>query len=346
VEVLSNQSLLAPSFISHMNDEPFVLIDVGCSGGISDEWRAFEPYLHAYGFDPNIQECLRLQSAEKNDEVKYISGFVGLSPDHPFKQRWEKEKREFTTNSPWDRLAVARTSLLQKAKHAALDHKEKTEHNHWASMELADSDNTIFLDQFVRENDINSVDFIKIDVDGADFEVMHSLEADLKRLGVLGVVVEVNWIGTDHPAEHSFHNTDRFMRAAGYDLYDITMRRYSMVALPGRYDLTIPAQGLIGRPLQGDALYLRDLAAPQNTDLAAAISIEKILKLAVLFEIAGQPDSAADLILTFSERLNRVINVSEALDTLASGPAFSFSGATSFDDHVNRFENDDPSFYR
>ncbi len=43
-------------------ENPFVLIDVGCSGGIHEGWREFEPHLTAYGFEPSTTECSRLQA--------------------------------------------------------------------------------------------------------------------------------------------------------------------------------------------------------------------------------------------------------------------------------------------
>ena len=33
---------------------PFVLIDVGCAGGIAEPWRAFGRSLVAHGYDPDI----------------------------------------------------------------------------------------------------------------------------------------------------------------------------------------------------------------------------------------------------------------------------------------------------
>ena len=42
--------------IGMFSSEPFVLIDVGCSGGISDYWRAFGKDLVAFGFDPQKSE--------------------------------------------------------------------------------------------------------------------------------------------------------------------------------------------------------------------------------------------------------------------------------------------------
>jgi len=48
----------------------FTVVDVGCSGGIDTAWRVFGPKLTAFGFDPNLDECARLQTAEKLTGVR------------------------------------------------------------------------------------------------------------------------------------------------------------------------------------------------------------------------------------------------------------------------------------
>ena len=48
------------------------------------------------------------------------------------------------------------------------------------------------------------------------------------------------------------------MRAHGFALFDLTVRTYSSSALPQPYVMPHAAQSIRGRPLQGDALYIRD----------------------------------------------------------------------------------------
>ncbi|MFX8362538.1 hypothetical protein ABTL34_19440, partial [Acinetobacter baumannii] len=69
-----------------------------------------------------------------------------------------------------------------------------------------------------------------------------------------------NFEGSYSPHHHTFHNTDRYMRRHGFDLFGLTTRNYSSGALPSPFLYRYPAQSLHGRPLQGDALYLRDFA--------------------------------------------------------------------------------------
>ena len=91
-------------------------------------------------------------------------------------------------------------------------------------------------------------------------------------LGVIAVQLEVNFLGTDQPDEHTFHNTDRFMRGQGFDLLRLDVRNCSSRALPARYIWPTPAETVSGRPFQGEAYYARDVLANLETVMGKALS--------------------------------------------------------------------------
>ncbi|MGH7085827.1 MAG: hypothetical protein ACREFN_12640 [Acetobacteraceae bacterium] len=154
-------------------------------------------------------------------------------------------------------------------------------------------------------------------MDGAGFAILSGIEGTLGALKVLAVGIEVNFFGTDAPTDHTLPNVDRFLRHAGYDLFGLTVRHYSASALPSRYAIpNLPAQGRFGRPLQGDALYVRDLCAPARAGMAAAFSPEKLAKVAAIFSLTGLPDCAAEILVKFGDRLAPVVPVDAALDLL------------------------------
>ena len=66
---------------------PFVLIDVGCAGGIDPAWRAFGPSLIAHGYDVDVTACEEAQAAEPFASVRYYGHYVGLPDTDPFVQR-------------------------------------------------------------------------------------------------------------------------------------------------------------------------------------------------------------------------------------------------------------------
>lgn len=323
-----------------LKKERFVLLDVGASGGIDQGWRAFAPRLTAYAFDPSIAECARLNAAESDPAVKYIPAFVSAPKAGPIAA--QRAGRSAVLRNPWNRLSVYATMKRREEALRKASHAEQMHANAWDMTELANPDAPVVLPDFLRQNAESSVDFIKIDIDSDDFDVLQTLDGEFARLGVLGVAAEVNFVGGVEPHEHTFHNTDRFMRRNGFDLFSLTTRPYSAAALPARYQLSFPAQTEFGRPIQGDAIYLRDVFQDDVRDLS--FSDEKYLKLAAIYSLAQLPDMAAEILVNHRSRLVALIDVDAALNLLAQ-QAQSSEPKLSFKDYVAAFERDEASFY-
>lgn len=290
-------------------DNPFVLIDVGCSGGISSVWRKFGGDLIAFGFDPQISECRRLQAQETNARVHYVAAFVGLPENHPLVvQRQAEDQRIFKHFNPWNRLSTAEAQALG-AK--AAPQSQPIHENEVNKREL------IGVDEFVNREKISSVDFIKIDVDGTDLDVVVSAQSIVKSRQILGFCIEVNWTGSYLAGDNTFHNIDRQMRTMGYSLVGVSYRTYSRRDLPAPFQYNILAQTYGGQPIQGDAIYLRDAASEYDDFIwGARLSPTKLLKLAALYEIFSVPDLAAELLNTKRDELASLVDVDALLNAL------------------------------
>jgi len=321
--------------------QPFTLLDVGCSGGISPFWRVFEPSLFAIGIDPVVTECDRLNKKEANSNVRYRPAFVGLPDEHPFVQK--RGSNEPWSGNPWNRLSAQLASDILKAKTKEEDKLAVL--NDWQGSKLADTASKITVDDLVRQEKLSALDFIKVDVDGYDLDVIFSAEHCTQDSPVLGYTLEVNFYGGTADTEHTFHNTDRLMRQWGFDLFGLSMRRYSAAALPAPFEWDCPAQTLFGRPYQGDAVYLRDpmAAGTSGAPYIPALSSEKLLKLACLFECFGLPDHAAELILANAKSLLALCNPQELLKLLANEVDPSVN---SYSAYIKKFTADPTAYYR
>ncbi len=339
--------LKATDFADLVADRPgyacFTLLDVGCSGGIDAAWRRFGDRLRAIGFDPNLSECERLRSHETLPGVTYVPAFVGLPAGHPFLRRRAGELT--ARRDVWDRLSATRSMAIRQRREPAMDAEELRKLNLWDRTALADASRPVILPDFVRSEGIADVDFIKIDVDGEDFAVLTSLSDCLAELQVLGVGLEVSFDGSDAETENSFHNMDRFMRARGFDLFGLTVNRYTHAALPGIYRVAKPAETLTGRPMLGDAIYLRDICADGSEPLSERLSPGKLLKLAAIASLAGVPDLAAEILVRFGARLGGLIDVARGLDLLAAQAQADLASQLTYADYLAAFEADDASFY-
>jgi sulfatase maturation enzyme AslB (radical SAM superfamily) len=186
--------------------------------------------------------------------------------------------------------------------------------NDWGLCEL--TKNHISLDDLAKKYNLEDLDFIKIDTDGADRNVLESAKNSIHNSPVLGIWIEINFIG-DQYSPNSFHAIDRTLREWGFELFDINSRKYSVASLPTPFEYDCFAQNMYGKVQQGDALYLRDpLGANSNSPKSPELSVDKLLKLACLFEIFNLPDHAAELLTGYREKFDSIIDVDENLNLL------------------------------
>lgn len=245
--------------------------------------------------------------------------------------------------NPWNRLSAQFATDILKSKTREEDKLSVL--NDWQGSGLADPKSKIGVDDLVREEKLSGLDFIKVDVDGYDLDVILSAESTTQSAPVLGYTLEVNFFGSTADTDHTFHNTDKLMRQWGFDLFGLSMRRYSAAALPGPFEWNGPGQTLFGRPYQGDAVYLRD---PMSDGIRGgakwpSLSPHKLLKLACLFECFGLPDHTAEIVQANAQTLLSLCNTKELLDILAIEVDPTVDG---YSKYLEKFMSDPSSFYR
>jgi len=315
----------------------FSLVDVGCSGGIDPCWRSFGSRLRALAIDASDAECTRLGGVETNPAVEYVSAFVaGATGRQIDLVRGQASPLIMKVR---ERLSFMRTREIRAARLAQAGIEEKLRHNAWEMTGLADHAKPIAVLDLLAERGWSDLDCLKIDIDGADFEVLQGFEGKFAGLGVLGVQLEVNFIGTADPSDHTFHNTDRFMRRHGFELFRLDVRTYSSRSLPARYVWPTPAETLSGRPFQGEAYYARDIDTP-------GLAASKLAKLAAIFSLWGVPDVAAELLLARRAELAPLLDVDKGLDLMAAQAQPDRRHALDYRAYMRSFEADAPSFYR
>lgn len=316
---------------------PFRLLDVGCSGGLDPRWRAFGPRLEAIGIDASRAECARLAKAETLPGVEYVPAFVAGVAGKPVDL--ERGQASPLIMAVRERLSFMRTREIRAARLAKAEIEEQLRHNAWEMTELADKDQPLVVADLLTARGWSAFDYLKIDIDGSDFEVLQTFDGKLAPADVLGVQLEVNFVGTDSSNEHTFHNTDRFMRRQGYELFRLDVRNYSSRALPARYIWPTPAETWFGRPFQGEAYYARDFATGE-------LDQPRLLKLAAIYAAWGVPDMAAELLLGRRSALAQAIDIDRALDLLAAQAQPDTIRKLGYRRYMARFEADHPRLYR
>ena len=303
--------------------EPVCLVDAGCAGGIDERWRIFGSGLRAWGIDAMTAECARLRAAENNAGINYVDARIEMARDQP----------AMPVRNPWSRLSTAAALGACGPRDRGGD--ESLRSNRWQEQPL--SQRKLDVNQLIEAHGIDGLDFLKVDLDGPDYDVLAGFAPHMDRMRTLGVKVEVNFFGSDQAEVHSFHNTDRLLRAHGFELFGLAGYNYSNTALPAAFSTGVIGPTVFGRILQGDALYFLDPAGNTGT---GALSPTKLLKLACMFELFDLPDCAAEILLQFRDRIGRD-DTAQLLDLLVprlDGIKLSYA------EYMSRFSADPRSF--
>jgi len=315
-------------------DSDFFLLDVGASGGVERHWSAFGDRLRAVGFEPLVAEAERLQARAAGSKISYEAAFVTCAGfDQLFPPELRGDRIRSKNNDPFQRVSAVRAQELMRMNYA--------EHVFNAGAPAVYTDRRIVLDDFIAPADYPSIDFVKIDTDGHDFEVLLGTDALLRAGGVLGMSIEAQFHGAVDPHANTFANIDRWMREHGFSLFDLEVYRYSRSALPAPFVYDIPAQTTAGQVLWGEAVYFRDLADPEYARMwPYEPTRERVLKLAVLFDLFGLADCAAELLVNRRNELGPVVD--QLLDILADP-----EGAPgTYRESMRAFEADPQALYR
>jgi FkbM family methyltransferase len=205
------------------------------------------------GIEADAQECARL-NADARPGHRYLAAVLGA----------RSENRVFrVTRNP------ASASML-------LPNRELLEQFH----ELAESAfverevhvSTITLDECLARNAVGRVDFLELDVQGTELEILEHAPRTLAS--VVGIQVEVEFapMYVDQPL---FSDVDAFMRGRGFHLFDLSRYHVRRTALPA----DVPTRGQL---LWGHALYLRnatELAVDTQARLAVVAALLDINEL-------------------------------------------------------------------
>jgi FkbM family methyltransferase len=163
----------------------------------------------------------------------------------------------------------------------------------------------------ILENSDADLDFLKIDVDGADFAVLCGAEQALQLCPVMGVQIEANFQGHGDADANTFSNIDNYLRARGFSLFGMVgPLRYARRDLPLPFLNDFPSESQHGQVIWADALYLRDLAHPRYFEhFAVQVDLPKLAKLIAIAHLFDVDDFAMELVNSYAKALSKRLDL-------------------------------------
>lgn len=273
-------------------DDALIVVDVGAREADRDaRWQPFPRHrLRFYGFEPEAGEAERLN--QQRDQHRFPTEFFAaglwsstgtLTFQHnniPGGSSFLRQNR--TVTDRWKFENPTQISLAREIfKEAGTEQIE-----------------VVTLEDWARQRDVGDVDFMKLNVQGGELEVLRGAGPMLD--GVLGLLVEVAFVES-YVGRPLFDDIDRFLRGAGFTFFDILAHHYvgragSPVAAQ-HLSIVNPTLGQLtsawGQLIEGHALYFRD---PIDAERGTALPMHRVVKLAALAEAYGQVEFSFELL--------------------------------------------------
>ena len=264
--------VLGPKVQSLLRDSKVIVVDVGAASGPEERWRLLGSGVHFLTFEP-------LARPETTDLPKTQTSFpIGLGA--------QKGRGVLTVMRDPD------ASTLRQVNHSIVDAYPVGDGLQAVSTLEIDLDS---LDHCLETRPDLSPDFLKIDVEGADLEVVRGAGAAMSGT-VLGIRIEVSFLER-HQGAPFFGETDAELRQKGFQLFQLSREQWV------RRNLVF---GYSSEPqlAWGDAVYF---LCPESFLERLAARAERarqglLAKMTAILLVHGAHDYAVELVDTAAER--------------------------------------------
>ncbi|MBW4659654.1 MAG: FkbM family methyltransferase [Drouetiella hepatica Uher 2000/2452] len=258
------------------------------------DWSIFAPNLTIYGFDADADACEAANDRSTAQQVPWTEHHIPLALSNAI-----GEATLYVTQNPMcSSLYPPNEEYLERftglIKLVATDFTIEVE--------------TTTLDAFCRQEGIEAIDFLQIDVQGADLNVLQGANQILQTVLATQVEVEFSHLYKGQPL---FADVDAFMRTNDFTLFDLSHTAC------GRARSLLQTSRHPGQLLWGDAYYFCDLI---GSDLSSEAKMrrktpEQILKLACLADVLEFSDYALELLeyLILNYGSDPAYNVADAI---------------------------------
>ena len=254
---------------------PMRIVDVGARGGPEPRWDIYGDQIHLIGFEPDAKECERLNQSAKpwRRESYYPSALYRNKGTHTL----------YVTQNP------QASSLLKPNP----DFVDRFPQSAPGAVIATTQIQTTDIDSFMEENSLDYIDFMKIDVEGAELALLEGANRLLSE-SLLGLSIEV-FFQPYRIGEPLFAHVDQYLRRFGFVLFDLQPERWRRKTLA----TSDPTRWYgAGQLVWAQALYFRDLAAEMTSVSYKPVRNARVkaLKLASLAEVFDLPDFAIELL--------------------------------------------------
>jgi FkbM family methyltransferase len=181
------------------------IFDIGCRWGFADRFLTDKclKSFRIFGFDPDVEECLRLNQRYADMPSGFIMCLpIGLAGSPGMRNLYITKEPACSSLHPPIQYLVENYPALEGI-----------------TLEKVISIPVTTLEIWAKKNHLNSVDYIKIDTQGTELEILKGGESLLHTTRCIDIEVEFNPI---YEGQTLFWETDAYLRSKGYILWRLS----------------------------------------------------------------------------------------------------------------------------
>ncbi|OQW67634.1 MAG: hypothetical protein BVN29_01825 [Nitrospira sp. ST-bin5] len=244
----------------------FRVLDVGSRGGLHPMFNEVAPLVEAVGFEPDIEECTRLNQQIQSNTLYRSLAFL------PFGLGRHEGSQALNL------CRLGAVSSMYRPNRSFLDRFPGANR-----FDVVDSLQMPVraLDDLLKDPQVHlpaSIDFMKIDTQGSELEILQGAKETLRNQ-VVAVEVEVEFARL-YDSQPLFRDVDSFLSGCGFTLFKIRRAEWVRRNYERRPYLSA------GQLVFGDALYIKDPLDPLTawfpTDARQA---EALILISILYDL-------------------------------------------------------------
>lgn len=272
----------------------------------SQSWGIFAPNLTIYGFEADADECKRMNQNLKERNIRHQEKHIPIA----LSNIQGKSQLYVTKEKMCSSLYEPNHSYVSRFRNFLPE---------FLTLDYVSEIETTTLDSFCASELIDTIDFLQVDVQGAELNIFQGAQQIIKN-STLAIQTEVEFAPI-YKNQPLFADVDSHLRQQGFFLQELKELvwiskksfpglGYNKTSLPPELKAGVP-QHFSGQLLWGDAFYFQDLIGQSSP-----VSPEKLLKQACIADILYFPDYALELLeyLTVNYGSNPQYNFTEVIN--------------------------------
>ena len=182
-------------------NEPLLCIDVGARWGADDALLKLKERAKLLCFDPDEEECRRIQAMHPVDEVEYVP--LALSSDG----------RDLSL------------TITKKPEASSIFPPVEALHQHFPALDMMEPERVVTvqstsLDKFLADRSLKKPDLFKLDTQGSELDILTGALSNLSAACMIDIEVEFNPL---YHGQALFSDIDVFLRSQGFALWRLPL---------------------------------------------------------------------------------------------------------------------------